>query len=78
MRHLSLSLVLFTLFACNGHDDSDHDHEVGPICQSLVDACHDPGEAGDVDAQACHDLGHDGDEAACEAEETACLATCTA
>lgn len=75
MRPLVLSLCL-VLVACAGGEDSDHEHEVGPICEELGEVCHEPAENGDVDAQACHDLGHDGDEVACEAEQAACLAVC--
>lgn len=73
MRFITFFLVS-SLLACNGGHDSDHDHEVGPLCTELGEVCHDVEGA---DAQACHDLGHDGDEDACEAEYDACIATCT-
>jgi hypothetical protein len=69
---LGLWIAAMLISACNG----GHSHDLPPSCQELVDLCHDPGEAGDADAEACHEIGHDGDEAACDAEYDACITTC--
>lgn len=56
--------------------DNGHDHELGPMCQEIIDACHEPGEAGDAASEACHETAHEGDEAVCETEHDACIQTC--
>jgi hypothetical protein len=70
MRHVLLAL---SLFAC-----ADHAADLGPSCLAIVEACHEPGEAGDADAEACHEVAHDADEAACTEQEADCVALCEA
>lgn len=74
MRALTAILWTLTLTAC-AHD---HEDDLGAACLAIVAACHDPGEAGDPDAEACHEVGHDGDEAVCAAQEADCVARCEA
>jgi hypothetical protein len=77
--------------ACSGDDGEEggeHDHgdhgdggdpyaDRGPVCLSIIDACHtkDPGLAGEVNT--CHTAGHDGTEAECQsAVDDGCIDTC--
>jgi hypothetical protein len=69
-------VVVLGLWACAG-DKDDHGEGEGPICSEISEACHEPGEAGDAEAEACHDIAHEADEDACEAERERCLALCT-
>jgi hypothetical protein len=59
---------------CGGADDDEH--ELGPNCQAISDACHDADEAGVDGAAECHETAHHADEDACEAELDACTTTC--
>lgn len=63
---------------CDGESDDGQVEELGPICQEIVEACHEPGEAGDAASEACHETGHEGDEDVCETERDVCIATCEA
>ncbi len=70
MRYALLALFVS---AC-----ADHTDDLGPSCLAIVTACHEPGEAGDADAEACHEVAHDADEAACTEQEADCVALCEA
>jgi hypothetical protein len=75
---MRLGWIAITLvgIGCSDDDDDGHDDELGPMCQEIVDACHEPGEAGDAASEACHETGHEGDEAVCELEHDVCIDTC--
>lgn len=61
---------------CSGGDE---EHEEGPICGEIAEACHEVAEMGDnQDAIDCHDLAHEADEDACSAEHDACVDLCEA
>ncbi len=69
--------IAFAVIGCSNSDDGNDD-ELPAVCQEIVDACHEPGEAGDAASELCHETAHEGDEAACEAEHDDCIATCEA
>ncbi len=54
----------------------DKDHDEGPNCSELSEACHEAEENGVEGAAECHDIAHDADEDACEEALADCLATC--
>ena len=70
--------IALLVTGCSNGDDDHEDDELGPACQDIVDACHEPGGAGDAASEACHEDAHQGDEAVCEAERDACIETCEA
>lgn len=66
-------------FAASVGCSGDEEHDEGPICTEIADACHHVAEMGDnQDAVDCHDLAHEADEDACSAEHDACVELCEA
>jgi hypothetical protein len=76
VRMRAMVVLALAWAGCAG-DKDEHDHEEGPICSAISEACHEPGEAGDVEAEACHEIAHAADETACEAERDRCVDYCT-
>jgi hypothetical protein len=68
--------VALGMGACAG-DKDDHGEGEGPICAEISQACHEPGDAGNAEAEACHEIAHEADEEACEAERERCVTLCT-
>jgi hypothetical protein len=77
IRRATLVLLASTAItvACDD-DDDEHDGDAPPVCQEIVDACHDldtePGMARD-----CHLTAHEGHAEDCEPIHDECIAYCT-
>ena len=74
MRFGASMVLAATLVGCGGKDEEEH--EQGPICTELTEACHEAGETGDAEAEACHDITHEAVEADCETELDRCTTLC--
>jgi hypothetical protein len=70
---LGVWTAFVVLVGCGGDEE---DHEEGPICSELSEACHEAGESGDAEAEACHDIAHEAVEADCDAELDRCKTLC--